>query len=279
MSFTNGIKNPIGLVKATLNGSIFATLVASLVFIVAVISLFVTSIIQSLVFLVLFYIGPFCMIFSINDWFKDIAERWIKMTLGMAWLGFIGSICFLVASTTPIMNEFSVGATANNWIVTPIYGILCLVLFWAAYPISSHLFGGGFAFSSHFSGGQKRMSRGANVLGRASTKGAGSLTGKILQGAGSMISSRSKEGSLASAVGKTLYSTGSSVASASKAVSNFVFGPTVPNKSGLPNNKPAITPVKETKGADAPLVKSTDMPQPPAGSLVPGKGDTETKTS
>lgn len=227
--YTNSLKNPVGFIKATLNQSLTTTLFSALIYILAIISLLVVSLIQSIVFLVLFYLGPFCMVFMLCDWFSDIAERWIRITLGMAWLGFIGSVCLMVSATTPILESLSIGAIASNIIVIPVFGIVCLILFWLAYPITMYLFGGGFAFA-----GMLNINTGKNILktsGKLGTAVTGTA-GKAMAHSGKLISTFAKTGSALDKIGNVINKGGNVVSNTSKTI-NVALGPTVPGK----NNK------------------------------------------
>jgi len=133
---------PVAILTSVIDGSLFHRVIAALIYAVAAIMMFVTSMIQPYIFTFLYLIGPFCIIFSLNDFTFSVLKNWISAILMTGFAGIFGSIAFLICSRAGLVESLANGAGWDNSLIVIIYGA-CAVAFYAMiWPISSFLFGG-----------------------------------------------------------------------------------------------------------------------------------------
>lgn len=187
--------NPLSLITANLSG-IVTTAMASLIFWAASICIFIMPILQGTLFLYMFYLGPVCIVFSLFDMTASVTRAWISMTLTVAWMGFFGSAAFLVADNLGFIANLAESASYSNIITVCVYGIISIILFCMAWPITAFFFsatgalGGITSPAAAISGTASGVSAGlgfgaagAMMAGGASA-GAGRLLTKLSGGVG-----------------------------------------------------------------------------------------------
>jgi hypothetical protein len=237
------------LISATLDGSLISTLLAGLVFWAAAICAYVMPIIQGILFLFVYYVGPVCMGFALCDYTASVFKSWISLMLTICWLGFFGSCSFLVVDSCQLLSSLSAsaGGDSPNVILTLIYGVVTIILFCASFPIAAYFFSSlgeltglthpGRAIIGATSGGLHAA--GASGVGTMMLGGLGSL-------AGAGLSKISKEGSWGSKLGTSMQNIGKSLMSTGAAVAEN-SGVRMPNSPGGKSggSSPNIPPSKK----------------------------------
>ena len=230
------------LISATLDGSLISTLLAGLIFWAAAICAYVMPIIQAILFLFVYYVGPVCLGFALCDYTSSVFKNWVSLMLTICWLGFFGSCSFLVVDSCQLLSKLSTsaGGDSPNVILTLIYGVVTIILFCASFPIASYFFSAigeltglthpGRAIIGATSGGLQAA--GASGVGTMMLGGLGSL-------AGAGLTKISKEGSWGSKLGTSMQNYGQKAMSAGAAVAEN-SGVRMPrNMSGSNANSPS----------------------------------------
>lgn len=210
------------LISATLDGSLISTLIAGLIFWAAAICCYVTPMIQKILFMFAFYCGPICIGFGLCDYTAEVFKKWVGMMLTICWLGFFGSVSFLVVDTCNLLGHLSTsaGGDKSNVIITMIYGVISIVLFCSAFPISTFFFGsigelaGGLSNPGRAIGGTAS----AAVGGAAASGVSAIMLGSLGKAAGSGLSKVAKKGSMLSSLAKSMQNIGGGTLSAGKTV-------------------------------------------------------------
>lgn len=191
-AFANSPSAPSNFFTALLNGSLLSTVLAMVIFWAAAIGIFLVPLLQSSVFLWLFYVGPVCLIFSLSDLTAGVAKAWLGAAFAVAWLGFFSSLSLLAGQALGIFSALGSGSAAGDVILTFVYGILTLIVFGLGYSIAVYFFGGAVALSclanspSAISGAVDAGAKSVSV-GAATAMAAGratSLTGSALSKVG-----------------------------------------------------------------------------------------------
>jgi len=132
---------------ALVDGSLVSSLLSAAIFISASVCIFLMPVLQSVLFLYFFYVGPICIVFSLWDLTTSVTKAWLGVMLAVAWTGFFGSLCFLAAQSFGVLHSLVGGATSNDVIITMVYGILSIIIFCMAFPLSSFFFDGATSLS------------------------------------------------------------------------------------------------------------------------------------
>jgi hypothetical protein len=131
-----------GILTSSFSSSLVSNIVATLIFLAAVVCVFVVTMLQPLLWLFCFYTGPICLAFAVCDVTTHVAKNWLNMYLVVSFVGVFGSISFAVAQAAGIIQNFSVGTTGNNVILVAVYGIMAIIMFCLIWPLTGYLFGG-----------------------------------------------------------------------------------------------------------------------------------------
>jgi hypothetical protein len=193
-AFANSNSQTSTFFSALLDGSLISTALAMLVFWVASILLFLMPLLQSSVFLYLFYVGPVCLVFSLCDLTANVAKAWLGLAFAVAWTGFFGSLSFLAGQSLGLFAALGSGSAAGDVVIVFVYGVLSIILFGMAFPIAAFFFDGTSALG-------KLMRPGTAVANAAK----GSSNTIALAGASAMAfgAAASASGSLLSTLGGT----------------------------------------------------------------------------
>ena len=127
---------------AIVDGSLVSSLFSAAIFVAAATCIFIMPILQSVLFLYFFYVGPLCIVFSLSDLTTSVTKAWLGVMLAVAWTGFFGSLCFLAAQSFGALHSLVGGAASNDVIITMVYGVISIIIFCMAFPLSSFFFGG-----------------------------------------------------------------------------------------------------------------------------------------
>ena len=117
-----------------------SSFIASVVYIVAAALTYIAPLLQSVLFLFAFYLGPLCIPFMICDFTSSIAQRWLSFIMATAFMSVVGAITFLITDTADLAVKMKNGGGWENVFIVLVYGILQIILYSMAYPISSFLF-------------------------------------------------------------------------------------------------------------------------------------------
>lgn len=200
--------NPLSLITANLSG-IVTTAMASIIFWAAAICIFIMPILQGTLFLYMFYLGPVCLVFSLFDFTASVTRAWISMTLTVAWMGFFGSAAFLVADNLGFISNLADSASYSNIITVCVYGIISIILFCMAWPITAFFFSATGALGGITSPG---AAIGGTAAGMTSGVGLGAATAMMAGGmaaaTGRLMVNNASEGGSVSKWGKTLQGVG-----------------------------------------------------------------------
>lgn len=139
-AFADSGSLPSSFFSALADGSLISTVLAMLIFWVAAIMLFIMPILQSAVFLFLFYVGPVCLVFSLCDMTANVAKAWLGLSFAVAWTGFFGSLSFLAGQSLGLFAALGSGSAVGDVIVVFVYGVLSIILFSMAFPIAAYFF-------------------------------------------------------------------------------------------------------------------------------------------
>lgn len=139
----NGSGAVLSILQVTIDGSLISVVIASIIFFIACICAFITPLLQEALFMLAYFSGPICLAFMLSDFTASIAQRWFGFALSIAFVGVIGSLTFLAAGTMGVYSVIGEDPTLKNVIIISVYGIISIILFASALPISQYLFGGG----------------------------------------------------------------------------------------------------------------------------------------
>jgi hypothetical protein len=223
-SLSNSTSVSSHFLTSSFSDSIMSSLISGVVFFCASIMVFVTTILQSAVYTMLYFLGPVCIAFGVFEFTSGVAKAWIGLSLAVAWTGVIGSGVFLCMNAMGVLDGVAVGSSASNSFVSLIYGVISIIAFGMCYPITSFFFDSSATFSKTMSGGNAvasttRSFAGGAAVGAAAAMAAGSLS----KGTGSMLSRFSSEGSKMDAIGKSLSDYGTNALNAGQEAYNFAF--------------------------------------------------------
>jgi len=140
-SFKDTSGGGLNIMKSILGGTMVANLLAGLIWILAFCCIFITSYLQSILFLYLFILGPICIVFGFFDWTVSVFKAWVSLTLTVCWVGVVGSASFLVCFKSGLLKNLEPGL--DGWagaISIIIFGTVAIILFCSAFPITAYFF-------------------------------------------------------------------------------------------------------------------------------------------
>jgi hypothetical protein len=247
------------LISATIDGSLISTIIAGLIFWISAILAFVTPMVQGILFLFAFYIGPVCMGFALCEFTESVFKAWISFMLTVCWIGFFGSCSWLVIESCNLLSNLSTaaGGVQPNIILTMIYGIISIVLFISCWPITTYFFGS-LSEMGMMNAAKALSAPGQMAIGATAGAGVGAMmmggTGKLL---GTGLSMISKEGSTMGRLGIAMQNIGGKVSS---------FGSSVASTAGV-------------RGARSPDSGSPSGPSGGKSPNIPPRANTNTGNS
>lgn len=179
------------------------SLIASVVYIVAAACTFIMPMLQSVLFLFAFYLGPLCIPFLICDLTSNIARGWLSLILAVAFMSVIGALSFLVADTANLVSRMQQGGGWENVFLILVYGILSIVLFAMSFPIAAFLFNASGAIGSAATSPTGAIGKTANLTKSAATIGTNLTKSVTSLGAGQVAKHFERVGNKALAGGDT----------------------------------------------------------------------------
>jgi hypothetical protein len=167
---------PWDVLSAEFATSLVTNVISSVIFLAAVIVVFVVTMLQPYIWLFAYWVGPICIAFGMFDITTHIAKNWLNMFLQANFVGVFGSLAFVVAQSAGLVGNFGAGTAASNIILVAVYGLLSIVFFCMIWPMTAYLFSG----SSQL--GQAGSP--AGVTGAAATGVSTAATAAVLYGGG-----------------------------------------------------------------------------------------------
>lgn len=205
-----GETNPGILTILKVGFDLIPNIITSIIFFVAAICAFITPLLQQSLFMLAYFMGPIMLSFMLCDYTRQIAWKWFGFAMSIAYLGVVGSCTFLVAHSMGVYAKLGENPSIENIIVLAVYGIITILLFVSAFPLSQFLFGGG---------GIGNMTNPIAAGGVA--MGVGAAMSSVAGGALSRVGS---EGSKTAAVGQYLSNIGKSVTDNSRDLKDVSAG-------------------------------------------------------
>ncbi len=192
---TDSASNPLSVIFSNFSG-VASSVIASLVFWAACICAFILPMLQGALFLFIYYLGPVCLVFCLFDLTASVTKAWIAMMLTVCWLGFFGSVAFLVADSCSFISSVSDSASSGEVITTAVYGVISIILFCMAWPICSFFFSATGALGAVMSptGAIASTSAGA-ITGVGIGATSSLLTGGFLATSGRLLKNSTNKGS------------------------------------------------------------------------------------
>ena len=218
-SIAESPSSTFSLIVSALDGSMVASIFSALIFWVVAIFALVTPMLQAFCFAMLFFLGPFCIPFSLFEWTSGVFRNWLMLTLGISFWGVVGSITYMLIDAVKFVSNVSIGAQWNEAITILVYGVMAILAFVSSLGISLYLFGSSSPFGVLGSptaslaaavggvGGLFSAGAGAGMLYGTASRGVGAA----LEGYGKTKVGQSFGGGLASKVGAGLSGHGKSV--------------------------------------------------------------------
>lgn len=97
---------PWDIITASFNNSLVSNILSSIIFLAAIVCVFIVAMLQPFLWLFCYYVGPICLAFAICDLTTHVARNWLNMFLVVNFVGIFGSISFVVAQAAGPCNEF-----------------------------------------------------------------------------------------------------------------------------------------------------------------------------
>lgn len=133
---------PWQIITASFSTSLVSNIISSIIFLAAVICVFIVAMLQPFLWLFCYYAGPICLSFAICDLTTHVARNWLNMFLIVNFVGIFGSISFVVAQAAGLVSDFGVGTAGNNIILVAVYGMMSIIFFCMIWPITGYIFSG-----------------------------------------------------------------------------------------------------------------------------------------
>jgi hypothetical protein len=192
---------PWAIILASFSTSLISNILSSVIFLAAVVCVFIVTMLQPFLWLFTYYCGPICLAFAVCDMTVHIARNWLNMFLIVNFVGIFGSISFVVAQAAGLVSDFGVGTSGNNIILVAVYGTMSIVFFCLIWPIT------GYIFSGYSPVGNVATPQGA--IGAAAT---GAIAyGAVMAGTGSLLSKHGGDNSILGKIGDGLKSHGTAI--------------------------------------------------------------------
>jgi len=225
-----------GLLASSFNNSLVSNILSTVIFLAAVVCVFVVTMLQPFLWLFCFYCGPICLAFAVCDVTTHVAKNWLNMFLIVSFVGIFGSISFAVAHAAGVVSNFSAGTTGNNVILVAVYGVMSIIMFCMIWPLTGYLFGG-----------QSPIGNGATPQAAIGAAATGAMAyGAGMAGVGTFLSRMGggNEGSVISKLAGGMQSKGSSIMQNANNVSRLMHGQAPSMKAkpqqGSQQQKPTI---------------------------------------
>lgn len=161
-----------------------SSFIASIVYIVAAALTYIAPLLQSVLFLFAFYLGPLCIPFMICDFTSSIAQRWLSFIMATSFMSVVGAITFLITDTADLAEKMKNGGGWENVFIVLVYGILQIILYSMAFPIASFLFNAQGAVGGAIANPAAVVNKSSDFTRNVSSIGAGQI-GKQFEKAGS----------------------------------------------------------------------------------------------
>ncbi len=205
---------PWDIITASFNNSLVSNILSSIIFLAAIVCVFIVAMLQPFLWLFCYYVGPICLAFAICDLTTHVARNWLNMFLVVNFVGIFGSISFVVAQAAGLVTNFQAGTTANNIILVAVYGIMSIILFCAVWPITGYIFSG-----------QSPIGNGGSVRAGVGVAAAGAMAfGAGMAGTGAALSRFAPAGSRLGQVASGMQSHGKGLMQASENINNVSRG-------------------------------------------------------
>ncbi|MBN1292368.1 MAG: hypothetical protein JXB48_11060 [Candidatus Latescibacteria bacterium] len=138
----NAPSTPWQIIVASFNNSLVSNILSSIIFLAAIVCVFIVTMLQPFLWLFCYYCGPICLAFAICDLTVHVARNWLNMFLIVNFVGIFGSISFVVAQAAGLVSNFEAGTTGNNIILVAVYGVMSIVFFCLIWPLTGYIFSG-----------------------------------------------------------------------------------------------------------------------------------------
>jgi hypothetical protein len=205
---------PWDIITASFNNSLVSNILSSIIFLAAIVCVFIVAMLQPFLWLFCYYVGPICLAFAICDLTTHVARNWLNMFLVVNFVGIFGSISFVVAQAAGLVTNFQAGTTANNIILVAVYGIMSIIFFCAVWPITGYIFSG-----------QSPIGNGGSVRAGVGVAAAGAMAfGAGMAGTGAALSRFAPAGSRLGQVASGMQSHGKGLMQASENINNVSRG-------------------------------------------------------
>jgi hypothetical protein len=160
-------------------------MIACIVYLLSSAILLALPLIQSMLFMLVIYLGPICVPFMLFDGTASVLKNWLSLILTICFMSVVGSIVLYAGVMVNVFGSANDGVIAGSSILMLIYGILSIVLLIMCYPISASIFGNAGGMGSIFAAGS--LVAGASMLGGAAAAGAAGGGGLLAKSAGKVL--------------------------------------------------------------------------------------------
>lgn len=173
---------------ASIGSSLITTVLCAAFFILTTIISLIIPCLQQILFKLVYIVGPVCMVFALSDYTKQIAQKWLGLTMAICWFGFFAACAQFIGNS--IMSEM-LGEVANP-ITTLIYALIALLLQLGSFTIATFIFGAAGSglnnFSNPASVGRSVQTAAAGAAGAvAGVAMASGMSGMVAGGASTMM--------------------------------------------------------------------------------------------
>jgi hypothetical protein len=159
------------------------TLLASICFHLALVGLYLFSLIQQIYITVLFIVGPIFIPMFIFEVFSDIFISWFRKTLSVLCWSIFGTLAIKIIFLVGLFSSLNDNLKSNNTIDVLIISLGMLIICWMIPKISDQIVGGGLDAGL---GANTIAGLGARGVGAVATGGA-SLAGEAAAKVGSKL--------------------------------------------------------------------------------------------
>jgi hypothetical protein len=163
--------------------------------------------VQRCVFELCCYFGPFAFVFLLCDWTKGVFDKWLSMSLAMAWLSVLTAMVMYVYVNST-MGKAIDGAIGDDVFTVAVTTIVSCVILLSAPMIATYLFNAG-GSGVEKAGGWGAITGAAVAGGKAALPATGAAVGKM-KSAG-YNEDGSKKAGAGAAIARVAHSAGSMV--------------------------------------------------------------------
>lgn len=242
---------PWQIITASFNNSLVSNILSSIIFLAAVVCVFIVAMLQPFLWLFCYYAGPICLAFAICDLTSHVARNWLNMFLVVNFVGIFGSISFVVAQAAGLITDFGVGTAGNNIILVAVYGVMSIIFFCMIWPLTGYIFSGQSPIGN---AATPQAAVGAAATG-AMAYGAGmAATGSVLTKFGTSGSAVGRMGSGMMSHGNSMMQRASNVNRVVRGMAPVHYGKRSDQQQGSEQTEPSIPIIRPTKSnAKSPL--------------------------